>query len=174
MVHGRFQPFHKGHMEYLEEAAARSQRLIVGITNPDPSRMKAEPEDEQRHLPGSNPFSYLDRYRMVRAAAREAGLDLGDVDIVPFPINHRALWGYYVPAGVTQYIRIFSPWGEKKRDLLAGAGYEVVDLAVGKKKLHSGERVRQALRRGTGWKTMVPPGVARVILESTVDLGDDE
>ncbi len=38
MVHGRFQPFHLGHLEYTLKALACSQTLIVGITNPTPPR----------------------------------------------------------------------------------------------------------------------------------------
>ena len=42
MIHGRFQPFHKGHLEYLAGAAERSDEVFVGITNPDPARIKPE------------------------------------------------------------------------------------------------------------------------------------
>jgi cytidyltransferase-like protein len=34
-IHGRFQPFHNGHFEYLKAAYERSERLIVGITQYD-------------------------------------------------------------------------------------------------------------------------------------------
>lgn len=37
MIHGRFQPFHNGHLEYALAALSRCSHLIVGITNPDPS-----------------------------------------------------------------------------------------------------------------------------------------
>ncbi|TMK95420.1 MAG: hypothetical protein E6G42_02925 [Actinobacteria bacterium] len=53
MVHGRFQPFHNGHLEYLRGAAARCDELFVGITNPDPRRIKEEPSDPLRC--GSSP-----------------------------------------------------------------------------------------------------------------------
>ena len=39
MIHGRFQPFHNGHLEYLAGAAERSDEVFVGITNPDPARI---------------------------------------------------------------------------------------------------------------------------------------
>ena len=38
MIHGRFQPFHNGHLAYLCGAAARCDELFVGITNPDVRR----------------------------------------------------------------------------------------------------------------------------------------
>lgn len=173
MIHGRFQPFHHGHMEYLSRAAALCHTLVVGITNPDPAVTAAEPEDALRHLPESNPFSYRDRYRMVRDAAAEAGLDLMRIDIVPFPVNDRSLWRHYLPSGATQYIRIFSPWGERKRELLADAGFTVVDLAEGEAKRDSGSQVREALRDGAEWRRLVPPAVAQVIEEASEEKSDE-
>ena len=45
MIHGRFQPFHNGHLEYMRGAAERSDELWVGITNPDPARIMPEASD---------------------------------------------------------------------------------------------------------------------------------
>src|SRR5205085_9534116 len=72
MIHGRFQPFHNGHLEYLRGAAERSDEVWVGITNPDPARIKPEPSDPLRHLPEANPYSYAVRLLMSKAPA--AGL----------------------------------------------------------------------------------------------------
>ncbi len=163
MIHGRFQPFHIGHLEYLRGAAARSDEVFVGITNPDPSRIKPEPSDPVRHLPESNPWSYAERMLMVKAAAVDLGLDLARVHPIPFPVNEPELWPAYVPAGVTQYIRLFSDWGGTKLDRLREAGFEVVVLDEGSEKEVSGADVRAALRSGEGWESLVPPGVARVI-----------
>ena len=163
MIHGRFQPFHNGHMEYLRGAYERSDEVFVGITNPDPARIKPEASDPLRHLPESNPWSYAERLLMVKAAARGAGLDLARVHAIPFPVNEPELWPAYVPDGVTQYIRLFSEWGGTKVDRLREAGYEVVVLDEGVAKSVSGADVREALRSGGDWEALVPPGVARVI-----------
>ena len=163
MIHGRFQPFHLGHLEYLRGAAERSDEVFVGITNPDPARVRPEPSDPARHLPESNPWSYAERMLMVKAAALDLGLDLASVHQIPFPVNEPELWPAYVPAGVTQYIRLFSDWGGTKLDRLRDAGYEVFVLNEGAEKEISGADVREALRAGGDWQALVPPGVARVI-----------
>ena len=163
MIHGRFQPFHNGHLEYLRGAYERSDEVFVGITNPDPTRIRPEASDPQRHLPESNPWSYAERLLMVKAAARGAGLDLARVHVIPFPVNEPELWPAYVPDGVTQFIRLFSEWGGTKLDRLREAGYEVVVLDEGMEKAVSGAEVRSALRDGGDWESQVPPGVARVI-----------
>jgi cytidyltransferase-like protein len=163
MIHGRFQPFHLGHLEYLRGAAERSDALWVGITNPDPARVKPEPSDPLRHLPESNPWTYAERMLMVKAAATDLGVDLARVHVIPFPVNEPELWSAYVPEGVTQYIRLFSEWGGTKLDRLREAGYDVVVLDEGVDKEISGADVRRALREGRDWEALVPPGVARVI-----------
>jgi cytidyltransferase-like protein len=160
MIHGRFQPFHNGHLEYLRGAAERSERIFVGITNPDPERIKEEPSDPLRHLPESNPFSYVERLLMVEAAAADEAIP---VHVIPFPVNEPELWRAYVPDGVTQYLRLFSEWGGTKLERMRAAGYEVVILDEGAEKEISGVDVREAIRCGGDWETLVPPAVARVI-----------
>src|SRR5918912_374486 len=144
MIHGRFQPFHNGHLEYLRGAAARSDVVFVRITNPDPSRIRAE----------SNPFTYTERLLMIDAVADDEGID---VHVVPFPVNEPELWPAYVPDGVTQYLRLFSTWGGTKLERLREAGYEVVILDEGVEKEVSGADVRAAMRAGEEWQALVPP-----------------
>ena len=160
MIHGRFQPFHNGHLEYLRGAAARSDEVFVGITNPDPARIKEEPSDPLRHLPESNPFSYVERLLMVTAVAADEGIR---AHVIPFPVNEPELWSAYVPDGVTQYLRLFSEWGGTKLERMREAGYEVVILDEGSEKEISGAEVRAAIREGRGWHELVPPAVVCVI-----------
>ena len=160
MIHGRFQPFHLGHREYLLGAAERSDELWVGITNPDPTRIRPEPADPLRHLPESNPWTYAERLLMVKEVARDEGLE---VHVIPVPVNEPELWHAYVPDGVTQYLRLFSEWGGTKLERFREAGYEVVILDEGVDKGVSGAEVREAIRSGGDWRSLVPPGTARVI-----------
>jgi cytidyltransferase-like protein len=165
MIHGRFQPFHNGHLEYLRGAAERSDEIWIGITNPDPTRIRPEASDPLRHLPESNPFSYAERLLMAKAAAADLGLEPTTVHVIPFPVNEPELWPAYVPEGVTQYLRLFSDWGGTKLERLRDAGYEVVILDEGAEKEISGADVREALRKGRGWEPLIPPGVARILHE---------
>lgn len=160
MIHGRFQPFHRGHLEYLRGAARRSEVVFVGITNPDPSRTRLESADPLRHLPDSNPFTYAERLLMIDAVARDEGIR---VYVVPFPISEPDLWSAYLPRDATHYLRLFSAWGDEKLDRLRALGLDVVVLDEGSEKGVSGAEVRAALRGGSGWERLVPDGVAVVI-----------
>jgi nicotinamide-nucleotide adenylyltransferase len=163
MIHGRFQPFHNGHLEYLRGAAEGCDEIFVGITNPDPERIRPEASDPLRHLPESNPYTYVERLLMVKAAARDAGIDLARLHVIPFPVNEPELWHAYVPDDVVQFIRLFSDWGGTKLERLRDAGYEVVVLDEGAAKEVSGAEVRAALREGGDWESLVPPAVAQVL-----------
>jgi nicotinamide-nucleotide adenylyltransferase len=163
MIHGRFQPFHNGHLEYLKGAADRSEEVFVGITNPDRERIRPEGSDPLRHLPESNPYTYVERLLMVKAAAADAGIEADRVHVIPFPVNEPELWPAYVPEGAVQFIRLFSDWGGTKLERLRTAGYEVVVLDEGAEKEVSGADVREALRGGGDWDALVPPGVATLL-----------
>jgi nicotinamide-nucleotide adenylyltransferase len=163
MIHGRFQPFHNGHLEYLRGAARRCDEVFVGITNPDPARIRPEEADPLRHLPESNPFTYVERLLMVKAAAADAGIGAERLHVIPFPVNEPELWPAYVPDDVVQFLRLFSDWGGTKLERLREAGYEVVVLDEGAAKEISGADVRAALRDDGDWECLVPPGVARVL-----------
>lgn len=163
MAHGRFQPFHNGHLEYCLEAAARCVRLVVGVTNPDPSRISAEPEEPCRSAPDANPFPYHVRARMVRLALTDAGIAPSSLQVVPFPIHHVELWASYVPASAVQLMRIYSAWDRRKSQRFTSAGYTVVDLAAGRRKGVSATTVRERWRGGGDWRALVPPAVAVII-----------
>src|SRR5256885_14990941 len=160
MIHGRSQPFHNGHLEYRRGAAAQSDVVFVGITNPDPSRIKEEPSDPLRHLPESNPFSYVERLLMVAEVAHDEGIR---AHVIPFPVNEPELWPAYVPPGVTQYLRLFSAWGGTKFERMRTAGHEAVILDEGSEKEFSGADVRAPIRAGDEWRCLVPPPVPRLL-----------
>jgi cytidyltransferase-like protein len=168
MIHGRFQPFHNGHLEYLHLARERCQTLIIGITNPDPLQTAEEETSEHRHLDGANPFTFIERQMMIREVLFDEGVSLDRIIFIPFPVNLPDRWRYYVPAGAVQYIRVFSPWEQAKVDRLRAFGYRVEILQPGVEKLVEASEVRRRLAAGEDWQELVPPGVARTIRAHTV------
>lgn len=167
MVHGRFQPFHNGHLEYCLEAASRCELLVVGVTNPDPSRISPEKEDPHRSTPQSNPFPYHARARMVRLSLAAADHDPSSLQVVPLPIHDVELWPAYVPATAVQFMRIYSAWDERKAQRFAAAGFVVVDLSAGRAKEVSGTTVRARWRADDGWQSLVPPAVVQIVAPET-------
>ena len=166
MVHGRFQPFHNEHRHYLMGGLTRSERLIVGITNPDPGEIKQESASGHRHLAENNPYTYFERMEMVLATLREVGADLDRVRVIPFHISEPAKWRYYLPpAGkLRHFVRVFSPWEQSKVDRLRAEGYEVEVLDPGVEKGIEATEIRRRIAAGDdSWKELVPLAVAGVL-----------
>ena len=105
--------------------------------------------DPLRHLPESNPFTYIERLLMVSAAAEAAGAGL--VTVIPFPVTEPELWDDYVPPGAVQYLRLFSPWGAAKLERFRARGYRTELLAAPGGKRVSGAEVREAMRDRGGF-----------------------
>lgn len=165
MVHGRFQPFHNGHLEYVLHAAERCRTLVVGITNQDPSHIHATPANHHRGQPEANPFPYWLRERMIRAALLDHGVPTGSLAIVPFPVLEPDLWEHYVPRGAVHFLRVFSPWEESKVTSLRTAGYRVEVLDEGAAKQETGTEVRRLIRDGGPWRDCMPRASAAVLDE---------
>jgi nicotinamide-nucleotide adenylyltransferase len=163
MIHGRFQPFHLGHLEYMKAALQRCDTLIVAITNPDPSAIREEQLARHRHTDEANPYTFFQRLMMIRETLLDEGVDLRQVMIVPFPINFPERWHHYLPPRVLQFIRIFSPWEQQKADRFRELGFQVEVLHPGSAKRIEGTEARRLIRQGGAWRALVPPGVARVI-----------
>ncbi len=165
LVHGRFQPFHLGHLEYALAALQHCEHLIVGITNPDPSSIMTEATDLERHTPEANPFTFFERQRMIRAALAEAGVEPALVSLTPFPIHHPEHWRFYCPLEAVCFLRLFSDWGREKLRRFQEAGWTVEVLDAGAAKHVSGRDVRLRLQNGENWAALVPSAVATILRE---------
>ena len=163
MIHGRFQPFHLGHHEYLRLALERCETLLVGITNPDPWQTAEEAEAAHRHRPEANPYTFFERMLMIRETLLDDGVALERVAVIPFPVNLPDRWFHYVPPDVTHYVRVFSDWEQAKVDRLRDHGYAVEILTPDAPKAVAATAVRRRIAAGEDWAALVPPAVARVI-----------
>ena len=162
-VHGRFQPFHNGHLEYVLRARQRCARLIIGITAADPAAVRKENASPHRHEPASNPFTYFERLQMIQDTLLAEGLNPSAFAIVPFPIQDPGLIGHYVPKGTTQFVRVYSSWEEEKARRLRDEGFPAVVLDSGEEKKVSGSEVRRLMREGLPWEHLVPRSAAEVV-----------
>ena len=59
VVHGRFQPLHLKHMEYILAAKMRCRKLYIGITNPDNLHTRESVHDIRRSERSANPLTIL-------------------------------------------------------------------------------------------------------------------
>jgi cytidyltransferase-like protein len=168
-VHGRFQPFHNGHLEYVLHARQRCERLIIGITAAVPAAVRKEDTSPHRHEPGANPFTYFERLQMIQDTLLAEGLSSPIFAIVPFPIQDPGFIGHYVPEGTTHFVRVYSRWEGEKTRRLRDEGFPVEVLNPGEEKKVSGIEVRRFMREGLPWEHLMPRGAAAVVRRVLVE-----
>lgn len=165
-VHGRFQPFHQGHLRYVLLALDRAELIYIAITNPDaPGSSLPEVKDAVRHLPANNPFTYDERREMVLAGleSHEHGI-ARRVRIVPLDVSTEpATWKATVPLDALQFVAPHEPWDIEKSRRFVQAGYKVEFLPVERDRITATE-VRSRIRLGDPtWRVLVPSGVAKLL-----------
>lgn len=167
-IHGRFQLFHNDHLRYALLAKERCKKLIVGITSPENANLLREEVDPHRSNASANPFTFYERFGMVRAALLEAGLAREDFEIVPYPIERPEILYNYVPLGATSFFTIYDDWGYEKLRRLGDLGYKTEVLFDTREKAMCSTEIRKKIVDEEDWKQMVPPAVYRYIVENNL------
>ena len=167
VIHGRFQPLHIGHMEYLLAGKSECDLLVVGITNPDPWLMGNESSDANRGRLQSNPCTFYERLLMVEGALRDAGVSPDAMRIVPFPHSYPERLRYYAPETALYFLSIYDQWGETKLTRFHDLGLRthVLWRRAEADRVTSGSAIRDRIITGGDWESLVPQATARVIRE---------
>ena len=166
VVHGRFQLLHNDHVRYIMAGKEKCEHLIIGICNPDVNLTKYSGNNPHRSSETENPFTFYDRYKMVKGTLLHMGIKLEDFDIVPFPINYPELIFNYAPVDAKYYMTIYDAWGYEKREMLETIGCDVEvlwEVSLEKKGI-SGSDVRKLIKEGKEWKKYVPEYVYDYIM----------
>ncbi len=165
-IHGRFQLFHNDHLKYALLAKEQCRKLIVGITSPENATLIREEVDPHRSEAASNPFTYYERFNMVKLALLEAGVKREDFEIVPYPIERPEILYNYIPLSATSFFTIYDDWGYEKLHRLGELGYGTHVLFDTREKAMCSTEIRQKIVDGEDWSQMVPQAVYQYIMEN--------
>lgn len=161
-IHGRFQPFHNGHLRYALAALDQVDFLYVGLTRifSEPSAIESAAPHRLRAT--SNPLTYSERSDLIRLSLRNAGVPAERFEIGPFPIEKVERLPEFFPTDFPCFTTIVDDWNREKIALLKHAGYEVVVLvgeAWADDAIGSGTMIRQLIADGDeGWRRYIPEG----------------
>lgn len=167
-IHGRFQLFHNDHLRYALLAKEQCEKLIVGVTSPENTSLIREEVDPHRSEAASNPFTYYERYNMIKLALLEAGVKREDFEIVPYPIERPEILYNYVPLSATSFFTIYDKWGYEKLERLKALGYGTIVLFDDREKNMCSTDIRERIAAGTEWENMVPKAVYQYITKNNL------
>lgn len=167
-IHGRFQLFHNDHLRYALLAKEQCKKLIVGVTSPENTSLIREEVDPHRSEATANPFTYYERYNMIKSALLEAGVKREDFEIVPYPIERPEILYNYVPLSATSFFTIYDKWGYEKLERLKALGYGTIVLFDDREKNMCSTDIRERIAAGTEWENMVPKAVYQYIKQNNL------
>jgi cytidyltransferase-like protein len=162
---GRFQPFHRDHLELARHGLTLAERLVVGITNPDPAARVAHPASAHRHLDESNPLDYAQRAALVQAALHAAGVPASRYAILPFPLDEPGAWASLLPPGTPQLVRVFGDWEREKVRRFAASAFPPIVLQGDPVTRLSATDIRRDIRAGEPWQTQLPDGARELLAD---------
>lgn len=147
---GRFQPFHNGHRNVVDEIIGEVDELILGIGSADAS-----------HGP-RNPFTAGERIMMIRKT-----LETMDTTSYAVPIEdleRNSVW--------VSHVQSMSPWFDVAYSnnplvirLFQEAGVDVRQTRMFDREHLKGSAVREMMIDGGNWEQYVPDSVIEVIDE---------
>jgi len=176
--HGRFQPFHNGHLKMIKAMLAEHQEIIIGISNP--FRSEAIFTDKEKNelkinnitrTKENNPWTYCQRVSMIRQSLRAERIDLERIIIIPnlrfsgydinevnFPKELVVIWT--MPS---------QPHNEVILENYIKEGWEVKTIEI-KEREGSGTLIRKMIKNNElGWEKYVPKGTAEVIKQYPIN-----
>lgn len=162
-AHGRFQPLHLGHVEYLLAAKERCRFLHIGVTQFVRSRLVGtSASSRHRVLPESNPLTFFERQSMIREVLTECGVPAADFDVIPFPVEDLAVLPEFLPTGIPVLTTIYEEWNHEKVAMLRSVGYTVKVLWDDRPRIYSGTEIRRLVAAGDArFEKMVPAATVR-------------
>ena len=161
-AHGRFQPLHNEHLEYLRLAKDRCEFLWIGITMPDITPLHLNPLGRHRERPDANPLTYFERTSIISEALTDLSINKTAFDFVPFPIETPPSLNNYLPTHIPCLTTVCEPWNREKIAVLERFGYSVLVLFERKEKQITGADIRRRIREGDDtWRSLVPTATAR-------------
>jgi nicotinamide mononucleotide adenylyltransferase len=169
-VHGRFQPPHLDHLEYIEAALNQTSHLIIGITQPDAAQLIDCPEDPHRSESASNPLSYDERCEAIRRMLLARSISENLFSFVRFPIEQPDNLEKFIGVGTVCFTTIRDEWNVVKIGRLKSLGYDVRVLwNKSDQPGIQGTEIRQMIRENDdGWKSFVHQAVADYLIESGI------
>lgn len=149
---GRFQPFHLGHLEALQFALSKVDKLWVGLGS---SNKPVEKE---------NPFTAEQRKEMILSSIDDSMKEKISIYFIPDVDNH-IRWIEKIDTIVPKFDIIFSN-DDLTKHLYSKRNIQVLAIPFLNRESLSGTNIRDLIIRDQKWDDLVPDGT-RNFLEKT-------
>ncbi len=163
LVHGRFQPFHNGHLWLVTEALSRAEHVIIGICTPEICTQEVAEKTGYPCTAEQNPFTHEERARMISNSLSEATVESGQYTCIPFPSDYKNIPAE-VPGDTVFLLCVANEADTRKADYIRALGYTVETIHIPDIRTESGSHIRSLITSNDpAWHSLVPPATYSVI-----------
>ncbi|MGH1521710.1 MAG: nicotinamide-nucleotide adenylyltransferase [Nitrosopumilus sp.] len=149
---GRFQPFHLGHLEALQFALTKVDKLWVGLGSSNQPIQK------------NNPFSADQRKKMILSSLPNYMKEKISIYSIPDLDNH-IKWIEKINDIVPNFDVIFSN-DELTKHLYSKRNVKVISIPFLKRDRLSGTNIRDLITTDQKWDNLVPEGTKKFLIEN--------
>ena len=146
---GRFQPFHLGHLEALQFALSKVDKLWIGLGSSNKSIQK------------NNPFSAEERQKMILSSIDDSMKER--ILIYPIPdLDNHIKWIEKIDSIVPKFDIVFSN-DELTKHLYSKRSVKVDSIPFLNRENLSGTNIRNLIISDKNWQDLVPQGTRKVL-----------
>lgn len=146
---GRFQPFHKGHLQLIQDVCAEYGEVIIGMGS------------SQYGNTLENPFTSDERKLMIEESLEKIGVKNYRVVLIP-DIHNYPKWVDHVVSIISDFDVVLSNNSLTKR-LFSKKGYVVKETPLYDRDKYSGKEIRRRIINDESWVDLVPEPVYNII-----------
>jgi len=150
LLPGRFQPFHRGHRQFVERIVEDVEEVVVGIGSAQASHA------------GRNPFTAGERVSMVHRALED--LDATTYAIPIEDVNRHSLWPAHVRSLCPRFGVVYTN-NPLVRRVCEEAGLTVRGVELIDRDRYRGTEIRRRMVDGEPWRDLAPDATVDVVEE---------
>lgn len=151
LIIGRFQPFHKGHLQLVKSILKECDELIIAIAS------------AQFNFIEKDPFTAGERIQMIHEALKEGKVDLSRCYIVPLVNDeNNARWIGHLRSYLPPFDVVYTgnPYVAM---LMKNSNVKVKQIKFYDKEKYNATRIRNLMLKGNEWEKLVPASVIKII-----------
>lgn len=147
---GRFQPFHKGHLDVVKQILEDNERIIIAIGSA-----------EKNFLP-DNPLTASERFQLIEESLKEEKIPAERFCIIPVRnVNNYAIWVNHINIYIPPYNKVYTGSEIVKACYFHKNGPDIIEL---KRILPiSATKVRTAILKNKKWENLVPNAAVKLL-----------
>lgn len=147
---GRFQPFHKGHLEVIKDILTKHDHVLIVIGSAQYAREK------------HNPYTAPEREEFIRATLKAENIPIQKYSLIPVRDTHDEAWYYHLQSHLPQYSTLYTGSKEVIEYFQAGnSSAKIVELD--RIDGISATKIRLLIKQGKPIDKFVPAQVAELI-----------